>query len=112
MANIEIAAMTGRKIVLDADVIEQFRAGLRGSHLLRGDDGYDAARKIYNAMIEHRPAIIARCAGAADVISAVNFARKKRPVGVGPRRRPQCVGQRGLRRWADDRPVTNEKRAC
>ncbi len=76
MANIEIAAMTGRKVVLNADVIEQFRAGLRGSHLLRGDDGYDAARTIYNAMIEHRPAIIARCAGAADVISAVNFARK------------------------------------
>jgi FAD/FMN-containing dehydrogenase len=76
MANIEIAATTGRKVVLNADVIEQFRAGLRGSHLLRGDDGYDAARTIYNAMIEHRPAIIARCAGAADVISAVNFARK------------------------------------
>src|SRR5207248_9117595 len=36
---------------------------------------YDAARKIYNAMIEHRPAIIARCTGPADVISAVNFAR-------------------------------------
>ena len=60
----EIAATTGRKVVLNADVIEQFRTGLRGGHLLRGDDGYDAARTIYNAMIEHRPAIIARCAGA------------------------------------------------
>jgi FAD/FMN-containing dehydrogenase len=75
MANIEIAATMGRKVALNADVIEQFRKGLRGSHLLRGADGYDAARKIYNAMIEHRPAIIARCTGAADVISAVNFAR-------------------------------------
>jgi FAD/FMN-containing dehydrogenase len=75
MANIEIAAMTGRQVVLNSDVIEQFHSGLRGGHLLRGDDGYDAARKIYNAMIEHRPAIIARCVGAADVISAVNFAR-------------------------------------
>jgi FAD/FMN-containing dehydrogenase len=74
MANIEIAAMTGRQ-VLNSDVIEQFHKGLRGGHLLRDDDGYDAARKIYNAMIEHRPAIIARCAGAADVIAAVNFAR-------------------------------------
>jgi hypothetical protein len=69
MANIEIAATTGRKVVLNADEIEQFRTGLRGGHLLRGDDGYDAARKIYNAMIERRPAIIARCAGAADVIA-------------------------------------------
>jgi FAD/FMN-containing dehydrogenase len=75
MANIEIAATTGRQVVVNADAIKQFRTELRGGHLLRGDDGYDAARKIYNAMIEHRPAIIARCAGAADVISAVNFAR-------------------------------------
>src|SRR4029450_3918470 len=75
MPNIEIAAMTGGKVSLNADVIKQFRAGLRGGHLLRGDDGYDATCKIYNAMIDHRPAIIARCAGAADVITAVNFAR-------------------------------------
>jgi FAD/FMN-containing dehydrogenase len=75
MANIEIAAMTGRQVVLNSDVIEQFHSGLRGGYLLRGDDGYEAARKIYNAMIDHRPAIIARCAGAADVIAAVNFAR-------------------------------------
>ena len=75
MANIEIAATTGRQVVFNADVIEQFRTGLRGGHLLQGDDGYDAARKIYNAMIDHRPAIIARCAGVADVIDAVKFAR-------------------------------------
>ena len=89
MPNIEIAAMTGRKIVLNADVIEQFRKGLRGSHLLRGADGYDAARKIYNAMIEHRPAIIARCTGAADVISAVNFALGE-PDGTDSRRVCRC----------------------
>jgi FAD binding domain-containing protein len=75
MLNIEIAAMTGRQVVLDADVIEKLRSGRRGGHLLRGDDGYETARKIYNAMIDHRPAIIARCAGVADVIDAVNFAR-------------------------------------
>src|SRR5262249_54239678 len=75
MPNVEIAATTGRKIVLNADVIEQFRSGLRGGHLLRGDDGYDAAGKMYKEMIEHRPAIIAGGAGAGDVIAAVNFAR-------------------------------------
>jgi FAD/FMN-containing dehydrogenase len=75
MANIEMATTTGRKVEVNADVIERFRTGLRGGHLLRGDNGYDAARKIYNAMIDHRPAIIARCAGVADVIGAVNFAR-------------------------------------
>src|SRR5262249_37814045 len=75
MGNTEIAAMTGRQIVLNPDVIEQFHSGLRGGHLLRGDAGCEAARKIYNARIDRRPAIIARCAGAADVIAAVNFAR-------------------------------------
>src|SRR6266540_2568341 len=75
MPNIEIAGTTGRKVVLNAEAIEQFHTGLRGGHLLRGDDGYDAARKIYNAMIDHQPAIMARCAGVADVIDAVNFAR-------------------------------------
>src|SRR5262249_38697643 len=68
-------AMTGRQVVLNSDVIEQPRTGLGGGHLLRGEGGYEAARKIYNAMIAPRPAIIARCAGAADVIAAVNFAR-------------------------------------
>jgi hypothetical protein len=43
MANIEIAATTGRQVALNSDVIEQFRTGLRGGHLLRDDDGYDAA---------------------------------------------------------------------
>jgi hypothetical protein len=56
MANIEIAAMMGGRGVLNTDAIERFRTGLRGDRLLRGDDGYDAARKIYNAMIDHRPA--------------------------------------------------------
>jgi FAD/FMN-containing dehydrogenase len=75
MTEIEIATTAGRQFVLNADAIEQFRSGLRGAHLLQGEDGYDAARKIYNAMIDHRPAIIARCTGVADVIHAVNFAR-------------------------------------
>ena len=67
--------MTERDVMLDADAIEQFSAELRGGHLLRGDEGYDDARTIYNAMIDKQPALIARCAGVADVIHAVNFAR-------------------------------------
>ena len=54
---------------------EEFKARLRGSLLHPGEDGYDQARKIWNGMFDRRPALIARCAGAADVISAVNFAR-------------------------------------
>ncbi len=54
---------------------EDLRADFRGKVLLPGDDGYEDARKIWNAMIDKRPAIIARCAGTADVVRAVNLAR-------------------------------------
>ena len=43
--------------------------------LAPSDHGYEAARQIFNAMIDHRPALIARCASAADVIACVGFAK-------------------------------------
>ncbi len=60
----------------DAAAVEAFASGLRGALLRPGQPGYDDARTLYNAMIDRRPALIARCAGAADVIRAVNFARE------------------------------------
>ena len=53
------------------------RLALRGGVLLARDPGYDDARRIFNAMIDHRPAIIARCASAADVVACVDFARAR-----------------------------------
>ena len=50
-------------------------AALRGDLVTPGDDGYDAARAVYNGMIDKRPAAVARCRDAADVIAAVAFAR-------------------------------------
>jgi FAD/FMN-containing dehydrogenase len=55
--------------------VDNLRASLRGQLLQPADAGYDAARTIWNAMIERRPAFIVRCAGAADVMAAVAFAR-------------------------------------
>lgn len=55
--------------------IEEFRSNLRGPLLLPGEDGYDQARAVWNGMIDKRPALIARCVSAADVIQCVNFAR-------------------------------------
>jgi FAD/FMN-containing dehydrogenase len=55
--------------------VETFRTGLRGQLLRPGDDAYDEARKLWNGMFDRRPALIVRCAGTADVMSAVNFAR-------------------------------------
>jgi FAD/FMN-containing dehydrogenase len=48
---------------------------LQGQQFRPGDDGYDGARAVYNAMIDKRPALIARCSGVADVVDAVNLAR-------------------------------------
>lgn len=49
--------------------------GLRGALIRPQDAGYDAARRVWNGLIDKRPALIVRCAGAADVIRAVQFAR-------------------------------------
>lgn len=62
--------------MLSPSAIEKFRASVRGPSFCPGDQGYDAAKTIPNAMIDRRPSIIARCAGAADVIACVRFARE------------------------------------
>lgn len=59
-----------------AQTIEDLRGQIRGSVFAPGDEGYDDARAVYNAMIEGRPAVVVRAANAGDVISAVNHARE------------------------------------
>jgi FAD/FMN-containing dehydrogenase len=64
-------------------VVDELKAGLRGPLLRPGDDGYDEARRLWNGMFDRRPALIARCAGVADVVRAVNFGREHRlPLAV------------------------------
>src|SRR5439155_17947364 len=53
--------------VLDAVAIGELNGSFGGQLLTPDDSGYDEARKVFNAMIERRPALIARCAGVADV---------------------------------------------
>ena len=62
---------------LEAIAVQDLREKFRGEILLPDDDGYEAARKIWNGMFDRKPAIIARCVGTSDVINAVNFARDK-----------------------------------
>jgi len=57
-------------------LIESFKSSLRGQVFCHGEPGYDEARRIHNAMIDRRPAIIVRCAGVADVVAVVKFARE------------------------------------
>ena len=56
--------------------VETLKKTVRGPVLCPGQDGYDTARTLPNAMIDRRPAFIARCTGAADVIACVRFARE------------------------------------
>ncbi len=54
------------------------QANMRGELIQRGDPGYEAARAVFNGMIDKHPLLIARCANEGDVIAAVNFARENR----------------------------------
>ena len=61
---------------LTAAAVQDFASRLRGELIQPTDPTYDSARKVYNAMIDKHPALIARCADVADVIAGVNFARE------------------------------------
>jgi FAD/FMN-containing dehydrogenase len=63
---------------INQSAVQGLQSVLRGNLVLPGDSAYDAARRVYNAMIERRPAVIVRPAGVADVITGINFARAQR----------------------------------
>ena len=62
--------------MIDRHRVEPLRATLAGEVILPADAGYEEGRKIFNAMHDKRPAVIARCRSTADVVAAVDFARK------------------------------------
>jgi FAD/FMN-containing dehydrogenase len=76
MTDLRVIARDGGERILEEATVSDFAAGLRGPLLRPGDGGYDEARKVWNGMIDRCPALIARCAGVADVIAAVRFARE------------------------------------
>jgi FAD/FMN-containing dehydrogenase len=65
----------GNAATVDRGAIDALAAGLRGDLLEPDSAGYDECRSIWNAMIDRRPGLIVRCAGAEDVVRAVSFAR-------------------------------------
>lgn len=64
--------------MLPPSVVHLLQSRFRGDLLAPGDSDYEAARVVFNAMIDRRPALIARCVTPDDVIEAVNFAREQR----------------------------------
>ncbi|MEA5408854.1 FAD-binding oxidoreductase [Haloarculaceae archaeon H-GB2-1] len=58
------------------EAVSEFSATLRGTLIGPDDEGYDEARAVWNGMIDKHPVLIAQCAGTADVISAVRFAKE------------------------------------
>src|SRR2546430_5323384 len=64
------------KKALEPNSIAELKAKLRGRVIEPRDLDYDDARKVYNAMIDKKPRLIARCTDVADVMHSVNFARK------------------------------------
>jgi FAD/FMN-containing dehydrogenase len=75
MTSLSFKTIDGGSTKVTAEAIEALRGSLRGTLCLAGDDGYDAARTIWNAMVDRRPGAVVRCLGAADVMQAVRFGR-------------------------------------
>ena len=75
---------TDNTLRLPADVehamVADLRASLRGEVIGRDDAGYDAARRVWNGLIDRHPAVIARCRDSADVVETIRVARRYRPV--------------------------------
>src|SRR3954452_2813416 len=69
------ATHTQETRILGDATIAELAAELRGDVIRPGDEGYDAARALWNAAHDRRPELIVRCAGPADVIAALRFAR-------------------------------------
>ncbi|MDN3920595.1 FAD-binding oxidoreductase [Roseateles violae] len=78
MANIKLAQMDGGTVELPPEALQAFRTAFKGPVLAPEDPAYEEVRKIWNAMIDRRPGLIARCSGTADVVQAVRFARQHR----------------------------------
>ncbi len=69
--------------------LSSFRESFAGEIVVPDDPGYDAARAVWNGMVDRRPALVVRPTGVDDVVSALRFAREEELVDRRSLRRPQ-----------------------
>ncbi len=77
---VQFKRIDGTSVEISAEALQAFKATFRGAVLAADDPSYDEVRQVWNAMIDRRPALIARCSGTVDVVRAVQFAREHRIV--------------------------------
>jgi FAD/FMN-containing dehydrogenase len=75
MTDLTVRTLEASTKTIPQDTVVALRGRLRGTVALPGEDGYDAARTIWNAMVDRRPGLVVRCLGTADVVNAVKLAR-------------------------------------
>jgi hypothetical protein len=73
---LKLARMDGGTVDLPPEVLQSFRTALKGHALTADDPPYEESRQVWNAMIDRRPGLVARCTGTVDVVQAVRFARQ------------------------------------
>jgi FAD/FMN-containing dehydrogenase len=76
MPDLMIRTRGGDRTMLASAELDRFAATLRGDLVPRGAPAYEDARRIWNRMVQRRPALIARCRSAGDVLHAIRFARE------------------------------------
>jgi FAD/FMN-containing dehydrogenase len=74
--NLPATTLSGSTVTLRGRDLAELAASMRGHVLVAGQEGYDQARRVWNAMFDKQPAVIARCASPSDVMRAVTFARE------------------------------------
>ncbi len=75
MAQLTLAGANGTNTTVNDSDVDALKRSFRGDLLQSGDAGYDEARSIWNAMIDKRPSLIARCKSTGDIVEAVRFAK-------------------------------------
>jgi FAD/FMN-containing dehydrogenase len=78
MTDLTIQTLEALTKSIPQDTVAALRGKLRGTVALPGEDGYDSARIIWNAMVDRRPGLVVRCLGTADVVNAVKLARDEK----------------------------------